>query len=309
MTLWHPVAHASELEHEGDFVCLPWRADAEVAVMRQAGELVAFDNRCPHRGARIFTELSGNREPRCAYHQRLATAGTVRRYVTKVNGGWMFVCDGPGEPHDLVRSIEPADLGEFVHETPPLRLHSTLRLVMDCDWTVAVENALDFEHVETAHASSLAKLALVPKNLGCYADGSSIEEFTSESGRLGRMGRFFSAEQRFDYKHAHLYPYSCLSSTRGWTYSLQHYFPRADGRTEFIHRLYAAETTRPIPEFFDSVARLNEQVFREDAAICALVPAGHDAPLVERERRITHFRRAHDLRSSWEAFEMAKGRL
>lgn len=292
MNNWHPICHQSEVERDGDFVCLPVEPDAEIAVMRQAGDLVAFDNRCPHRGARIFSKMAGNREPRCAYHARLATADNVRRYTFMVYGGWVFVSDGPAEPHDLAHLLKPAPLGDFIAETPPLRHHSTLRFVMECDWTVAVENALDFEHVEHVHSTSLAKLALVPKSLQTMEDGSSIEEFTSESGRLGRMSRFFPHEQTFDYRHAHFYPFTCLSSTRGWTYSLQHYFPRADGRTEFIHSLYAAESTRPMPEFFDSVARLNEQVFREDAAICALVPAGHDGPLAPRERRISHFRGA-----------------
>lgn len=286
MSHWHIVAHASELEREGDFVCLPWRADGEVAVMVQEGALVAFDNRCPHRGARIFTELSGNREPRCIYHARLARADDVLRYEVMKLGSWVLVCPSPFGVFPFGR------IGEFMWAAPPLRLHSTLRFVMDCDWTVAVENTLDFEHVEHAHSQSLAKLALVQKRMETFEDGSSIEEFTSESGRLGRMRRFFPHEQRFDYTHAHLYPTSCLSSTRGWTYSLQNYFPRADGRTEFIHRLYAGETTVPMPEFFDSVARLNEQVFREDAEICALVPAGHDGPLAPRERRISHFRGA-----------------
>lgn len=286
MNHWTPVGHESELDKEGDFICLPWRTDGEVAVMRQAGELVAFDNRCPHRGARIFAELRGNREARCAYHQRLASAGNVTRFETMSIGNWVFAGTVATQPFPFDR------IDDFLTEAPALRLHSALRFVMDCDWTVAVENALDFEHVEHAHANSLAKLALVPKSLQTASNGSSIDEFTSESGRLGRMGRFFPHEKRFDYMHAHLYPYSCLSSTRGWTYSLQHYFPRADGRTEFIHRLYAAETTRPIPEFFDSVAKLNEQVFREDAEICTLVPAGHSGALAPRERRISHFRGA-----------------
>lgn len=288
---WHLVAHRSELEQPGDFVLLPWDDHGELALANADGLMFAFDNLCPHRGARIFTELRGNREPRCAYHGRLATAENVLPFPISVYGGWVFVSDGPAEPHDLVRQIEPSPLGEFIADGPPLRFHSALSFVMDCDWAVAVENALDFEHLPSVHAGSLAKLGLVPKVLHRYADGSSLHEFVAEA-RLGRMRRFFPHEQSFDYVHAHLFPYSCLSSTRGWTYSLQHYFPRTDGRTNFVHRLYVAETTRPMPEFFDSVAKLNAQVFAEDAAICARVPADFDGQLGPREERIAHFRSA-----------------
>jgi nitrite reductase/ring-hydroxylating ferredoxin subunit len=286
MSHWHLVARARELANEGDYVCLPWRADGEVAVMRQAGELVAFNNLCPHRGARIFDSLRGNREPRCAYHGRLASAANVKHYETGMIGDWLLVSDAP--PH--APHCAPETIFQFLTDAPPLTLHSMLSYVIDAHWTVCVENALDFEHVEHVHAGSLAKLALVPKDLQCFKGGSSIEEFASEAQRLGHLSKFFPHEQPFDYMHAHLFPYACLSSTRGWTYSLQHYFPRADGRTNFIHRLYTAPTTRPMPEFFDSVAKLNAQVFAEDAAICARVPAGHAGLLTARERRIAHFR-------------------
>ena len=289
MSHWHPVAHASELAAEGDFVCLPWRADGEIAVTNIAGEIVAFDNRCPHRGARIFTELRGNRPPVCAYHGRCAQASAVRRYKVEQYGE--FVCAADGAQTRLIEQVEPAPLGRFVRSALELRLHSTLQIIMECHWTVAVENALDSEHLEHVHTDSLAKLALRSESIGYYGNGSSFETFTSEAGRLGHLSRFFPGEQRFDYAHAHMFPYSCLSSTRGWTYSLQHYFPRADGRTNFIHRLYAAETTKPMPEFFDSVARLNEQVFREDAAICAGIPAWFIGELGPREDRIRHFRK------------------
>lgn len=288
MSHWHPVAHLSELAEPGDYVLLPWKADGEIALANIAGEIVGFDNRCGHRGARIFDGLRGNREPRCAYHGRLTTAGNVKRFETGQIGDWLLVSDAP--PH--APHCAPEAIFDFLAAVPPLRLHSTLQFVMDCHWTVAVENALDFEHVAHVHTDSLAKLALVQKHLQLFDNGSSMEEFSSEAQRLGHLTRFFKHEQRFDYVHAHLFPYSCLSSTRGWSYSLQHYFPRADGRTNFVHRLYAAETTRPMPEFFDSVARLNEQVFREDAEVCARVPANFAGQLGPREKRIAQFRKA-----------------
>jgi phenylpropionate dioxygenase-like ring-hydroxylating dioxygenase large terminal subunit len=33
------------------------------------GNVVAFDNKCPHRGAKIYTEDSGNQIASCKYHR------------------------------------------------------------------------------------------------------------------------------------------------------------------------------------------------------------------------------------------------
>lgn len=276
---WQPIAHRCELANDGDYVVQPWRTDGEVAIANMAGEIVAWDNRCPHRGARIYTAAAGNAPPRCAYHGRMATATTVRRFALAERGGFFFVADRPfgGAP------LLPFDI-------PPLTLDSTLTYTMDCHWTGAVENALDYEHVEVLHAGSLGRLALTPLTLQTFSDGSSVQRFAS-SADLDRLARFFPHTRDFDYVHAHFFPYSAISSTRGWTYSLQHYWPRADGRTTFVHRLYVTETTRPMRDFFDSVAAVNAQTFAEDAAICARVPAGHASELGPHDARIAHFRR------------------
>ena len=160
MSHWTPVAHRSELAKSGDFVLLPWKADGEVAIANMAGEIVAFDNVCSHRGARIFTELRGNQPPACPYHGRLATARNVRRFAVTEMGDFLFARESrPGNPQ-----IGPPLIG-LMKDAPPLVFHSALSFVMDCHWTVAVENTLDFEHVAHVHTESLAKLALVPKRL------------------------------------------------------------------------------------------------------------------------------------------------
>lgn len=286
MNHWHPVAHITELDSVGDFVVLPWNAHAEIALTHLPNHMLhAFDNRCTHRGARIFDGLHGNREPRCGYHGRMVNPERSMFPVGKC-GDWVVA-----RP-DADKTM-PAHIVDVLTGMPMLRLHSSLHLVMDCHWTVAIENALDVEHVEHVHPNSLATLGLRSEALSLFDDGCSIERFSADKATgMGRADRLFTGDPAlFDYFHAHLYPYTCLSSTKGWSYSLQHYFPRADGKTNFIHRLYAAETIRPMPEFFDAAARLNEKVFREDAAICAGIPAWFAGELGPHEVRIRHFRR------------------
>lgn len=281
---WHLVGHSCELAQPGDFLCLPIEPGFEIAVMNVDGKLAAFDNRCPHRGARIFTERRGNRPPVCAYHGRCATLN-VRPMHIAVRHGFVFVVAGETNAFWAMWLL-------LISEAPLLRLHSTLELVMDCDWQVAVENALDSEHIEHVHPSSLASLELSREHLERSFTGSSIEYFKSaQAERLDRIGRQFEWSASFDYAHQHFYPYAAISSTRGWTWSMQHYLPRADARTTFISRLFVpASAPARLDHLFATVAATSERVFREDAEICARVAPGHEGILGPRDDRIAHFR-------------------
>lgn len=288
---WIPVAHESELAREGDFLCLPWRTDGELALMRQGGQLVAFNNRCHHRGARIFDALTGgNREPRCSYHARLSTADNVVRYETFTFGGFVFCA---GVPYRRITSAQQATMdepfGSMLSGAAGMKLHSEFSMTMDCHWTVAVENALDHEHVSCVHSGSLGKLLGAPLTPVLWDCGWSYQEFQSQSSAaLDFVGKSMGPSQNFDYAHALIFPNACVSSTRGWTYSLQNYFPRADGKTTFLHRLYASEASS---QAANRVAVLNRRIFEEDAVVCAKVAPWFAGQVGPGDARLLHFRR------------------
>ena len=96
------------------------------------------------------------------------------------------------------------------------------------------------------------------------------------------MSRFFDIGAAYQgYWTAHIFPFAMLSSTHGYSYSLQSFFPaREANRTWFSSRLLAsrikpgAETL--LESFFASTAKVNRQVFEEDHAICARVSPLYD---------------------------------
>jgi len=293
---WLPVCHVSEVAEVGQYVVLPWGPDGgEIAVSRMGpvrfDGLVAWDNRCPHRGRKILPAACGRSDHVCAYHGRTAHAGNVRHHPLDVHCDfvWVSVAGGatgwqPG------CGILPWSSGS----PRTWSLHSELRLVMDCDWTVAVENALDAEHINSVHADSLAQLGLAPEALNRLPGGSSCEVFTSaKSAELDRLGRAldFGRSVSGDYLHLHLAPFSCFSSTRGYALNFQQYFPAKDGKTLFIHKLYGDLTAKPAARraYLDKVAAMNKMVFEEDADICQGVPAGY-GKLGPSDLRIQHFR-------------------
>jgi hypothetical protein len=284
----HLMGHASELAREGDYIRLPVGVD-DVVVMREGGELVAFDNLCPHRGARIFDGFWGNQPPVCSYHGRRATAACVNRYRVIELADWVLVFiprDDPGEPCEF--EGEPAKAIEALLMLGPLALVADHEQVYECPWPVAVENALDWTHVSTVHPDSLGRLQITPVHGGMGPAGSSVEMFRSGAARsLDRLQP--NNPLPCDYIHLYMAPFACLSSTRGLTVSLQHYLP-GNECTQFLTRLYApAGTPRGLAV---QAHRLNRQVFDEDAAVCARVHPS--VPLAERlapeEWRIGYFR-------------------
>jgi hypothetical protein len=287
---WIIAAHRCELVEPGDFVTIT----PDVAVMNVDGEVVAFMNTCPHRGARIYTEPRGNRPPVCAYHGRCARPSQVETYLCQWVGDWLLVdwTDGRvrlGDGNGL--SHMEAD---FLRGSPALRLHSEIRRTYDFGWRVAVENALDNEHVAHVHTGTLATLQLARAGLEVLPGGSSIEAFRSAvADRLDRVAPLFASTYPFDYAHLHLAPYSAVATTRGWTYALQLYLPRLDGRTDFVSRLFVQTEAGARPgqdRYYAAVAAMNDRVFAEDEAICQIVVPGFTGNLGPRDDRIAHFR-------------------
>jgi len=283
----HLIGNASELANEGDYIRLPIGID-DVVVMREAGELVAFDNVCTHRGARIHEGLVGNREPVCRYHGRRARADCVNRYQIIVAGYWLFVKVG-GEPDDDTEFIgDPTRAIDALLNIGPLERVAMHTQFYGSPWTIAVENALDWTHVSTVHPGSLGRMGIKPIG-GCPGpSGSSVELFRADNRALARLAP--DNPLPCDYVHLYLAPYACVSSTRGLTVSVQHYLPAGPHLTRFVTRLYAKPgTPRGLAT---QVHKLNTQVFDEDAAVCASVHPEFigKGPLSAQEWRIQAFR-------------------
>lgn len=287
-----PAAFRSELEGDG-YVRLKWDEQSEVALYGGAKGPVAFDNKCPHRGASIYQETVGSAPPRCRYHGRLADprtlhSGQVRSVASWGSGGLVWV----GPVNERLPQL-PEDLVGQLDLIPPLRRHSVFEMVMDCHWTVAVENALDFEHVPHVHPTSLGKLGIKQLSLRAFDGGHTVEKFSIDPEVRRRIDKLGFPASPCGYMHMHIHPYTCISSTMGLSYSMQHYLPRDDGKTNFIHRLYevAWPGQRPLPRaFYDSAAALNRQTFIEDALVCALVDHRAVQRLGPSDARIVNFR-------------------
>jgi phenylpropionate dioxygenase-like ring-hydroxylating dioxygenase large terminal subunit len=319
-THWHLLAHRSELATSSRFVGFQV-AGEEVVAFHDGESVVVFDNRCPHRGTRIFDGTHGQQRFFCRYHAWSYSKGRMiipqretfscdlsdvrlNTYQTQWLGDFLFVSRRPAMALDqqLAGITETlAGISRGIDSRGDLNAYS-----YQCNWKIAVENALDQYHVAVIHHETLNKLKMEPARDHYFGINNVSHAGVGDERverRLRSLRRFFDIEfQSQDYIAIHLFPFTFLTSTFGYSYSLQHFYPSANQDvTAFTSRFYRARLSAKIsPEamqnFFESSLSVNHKVFAEDAEICARVPtdtwsAQAPAYLSSGEEKIAFFRR------------------
>lgn len=320
---WHPIAHKSELANDRDFVRFDIK-DFEVVVINDKGNYIAFDNLCPHRGARFFTADNGNQMVKCLYHGWSYSFG-------KVNVAGIKKFQGCDIAAAKLNEFQLAVCGEFIFfaVSPIMSLDEQLgsevynlllkigsdidcladfnRYPFECDWTIALENALEPYHIPLIHTQTLATLNLGEGGNEFYGENSiwySPIENETVGKRLKSLSRFYSATEPFQgYMSIFIFPFSMISSTFGYSYSMQSFFPAIDTEHAFFtSRLYPTKNSDPkyknmTAAFVESSAQINRKIFDEDHQICKRIPAkswSTSPPkfISSLEDKLLHFRRS-----------------
>lgn len=216
---WLYLGHESELEKPGDFVTRTIAKRNILFTRDTKGQLNAFLNTCPHRGATVCRESSGNSKNfQCFYH------------------GWVFGCDGklksqPGKesysddfnsdgsshlrhvprydsyagfcfisfdpdiqslPDYLAGAKEYLDLISNHSESGMGIVEGAQEYAIRANWKLLVENSIDGYHAATTHASyldyllntngGLTDVALAGKSYD-LGNGHAVLEYSAPWGR------------------------------------------------------------------------------------------------------------------------------
>ena len=303
---WHLVAHRSELAAPGDFVRLSWAA-GDLVLYNDEGEVIAFDNVCPHRGGRFFIEDRGNARAVCPYHGWSVRGGEVRvarreqfstcdlkkavlnRYATQWCGEFLFAGVDPvmSLPRQLDAFAAPlADISADILVPGDL-----YKIDFQADWRVAVENALEAYHVNSIHPETLAPMALC-EDADSFAGLNSAFHARVGDKRTARglkgLRRFFDLRADFEgYCTYYVFPFAMISSTYGYSYSLQSFLPAPEPhRSWFTSRLFSTRTAAGAEgvsqTLLNATILANHQIFDEDHAICRRVSHSYDLDNPER---------------------------
>lgn len=319
---WHLVGHRCEMPAPGDFLRFETAA-GDIVVFHDGAGLVAFDNRCPHRGALMYQDTHGNQPATCRYHGWTHSAGRLivpqperfagcdigsarlRQFATAWCGDFLFV--GIEPLHTLDEQLQgTAEVLENISFNVARRRDFN-HYRYECHWPLAVENALEPYHIGLVHPQTLATLAL-EDGQNVFHGVNSVWYAPVGNARmrkqLGMLKRFFMMDFGYEgYMSVYLFPFTMLSSTYGFSYSLQHFMPAVDGSTTaFSSRLLTAHVVDEQAEavlrpFFESTAQVNRRVFDEDHQVCRRMPpdAWSPEPLrfsADNEAKIVHFRQS-----------------
>jgi phenylpropionate dioxygenase-like ring-hydroxylating dioxygenase large terminal subunit len=320
---WHLICHRSEVARPNDFLRLSWFGE-DVTVFNDSGEVIAFDNLCPHRGTRFFVDDFGNAPALCPYHGWRLREGAIHvprkeKFseidLSKVRlnafcvawvGDFLFVSVAPrqsieeqlGGAAGILESISRDIAGRFDFNAYPF----------ECNWRVALENALEPYHIDMVHSSSLGSLKLDDGTNQFFGHNAMWEAPVTQSRtakQLQSFDRLFRLQaQRQSYLNLYIFPFAMLSSTYGYSYSLQNFFPTSEAhRTQFYSRLLVSHardiaSAAALQSFFESTAAMNRKVFEEDHIICRRVSRlaldwNRPSIFASNEVKLRHFRESY----------------
>jgi phenylpropionate dioxygenase-like ring-hydroxylating dioxygenase large terminal subunit len=307
---WHFGGHKNELLNHNDFIKFSI-GNKEVVLYNDLGEIRAFDNICPHRGAKIFIGDSGNSPSVCSYHGLRLEGGKVIIPDPSIYRD-AHKCFKENKVHIqscgqlIFFSFEPSTNLETQLTDPLFRILESLsydfgvrndfnRYNFECFWPIAVENALEPDHLPFVHPATLNSLKLVNYRNEFFGDNNLARfDIGNESVKKGlnRIRNFFEFfdEPFLGYQSFYLFPFSFISTTYCYTFSVQNFFPgNKDVFTYFTSRFYQGPTIQKsklyLSDFFHSALTINRQVFEEDHSVCKLI--SKDAWLASNPRNLS----------------------
>jgi phenylpropionate dioxygenase-like ring-hydroxylating dioxygenase large terminal subunit len=319
---WHLLGHRSALAKPGDFIRIEWFGE-EIVAFNDEGNIVVFDNICPHRGARIVSDFDGNQKLRCPYHgwtyrggrffapfpQQIAPADLKRARFNTLQQAWcgdlLFAGFDPIETLDeQLDGIYPLLLKIGASISAP---YASNIFDWESDWRIAIENAIEQYHtaVGLVHPATFNKHAFTAGKDEFFGRNSvwRTEFVDSKTARqLKALNRYFDIQHQHEgYQSIYLFPFAMIGTTYGYSYAIQQFNPSSQPNVcnfssrMLTSRLRAGADPAIVAPFFESSNRLNRKVFEEDHAICKRVSPrsleiDFDPIFAESEAKIARFR-------------------
>jgi choline monooxygenase len=176
MKAWNFIGRADRIPDPGDYFALEFVGVPVVVVRNNDGEVRAFANSCRHRGALVAAGAGNCRAFRCPYHSwtydldgKLLSAPEIDKTSNfdfadyglvplrlEMWAGFMFLNFDPA-------ATALSDwLGDLPERLASYRLEDMVcvrrkEYLLDCNWKVYVENAMEAYHVPTVHRSTLQR--------------------------------------------------------------------------------------------------------------------------------------------------------
>lgn len=205
---WIYIGHVSQFPDVGSFVKLRYGGE-EVVVTRGEGQTFhAHFNVCPHRGARICSEASGNARQGfvCPYHKwHFAMDGSLKNAPQLKDGeyfayadhglksahagvwnGLVFMHLGQDEPEPLELRMQPFDNVAAKFDPARAKLIHEESFSIGANWKIVAENGHECYHCPGNHKSlsSVIDVAGLQAEMGEWLQDEPDEETLGNPQRL-----------------------------------------------------------------------------------------------------------------------------
>ena len=207
MKIWNFFGRADQIPNPGDYHAFEFVGVPLVILRDRQGELRAFANTCRHRGTLLLDGTGNCRAIKCPYHGWVyslngeltgapdmdETTGFDRKDYGLIPlrletwGGFMFVNFDP--------DAEP--LMDFLGELPTMLASHDLEdmvttrhqeYLLDCNWKLFVENAMEAYHIPNVHKESISKHKAKKRREALpIPNGEFVYLYTSQKGSRALM--------------------------------------------------------------------------------------------------------------------------
>ncbi|MCY7292882.1 MAG: aromatic ring-hydroxylating dioxygenase subunit alpha [Ferruginibacter sp.] len=301
---WNFAGFTTDLEHHNDYICKEIGGKS-VIIQNFHGELKAFHNVCSHRFSRIRTHNQGNGALQCPYHawvydsegipiaiphqhefplmsEELKKSLKLEKWLIAKCGVFVFIKkfdDGVSLKSYLGKIYE--QLLEF--STAVGKQVERYEIIINANWKVVVENALESYHIWSVHPNSLGKYGAAEEYYFLYEQHSI---YTSNPKKVDRKREKLLAmannrSLKIDgYQHYFIFPMLTLATFSGMSLTAHVIEPLNATKTKATNYTFMGRFNDDRLEEIlfnmnsQSTAQLTRVAWEEDKPICEQVQLG-----------------------------------
>lgn len=282
---WILVGSRADLSASGQFIKVK-APQGEIVVFNDFGKLVAFDNHCPHRGAKIYASDKGRKPFVCPYHgwafkkgevvvpkgsnYQLNSIPCLSTFEISLCGEFVFV--NYNSQLNLNEFLTPEYFIQLAELSKKVsNLNAVFSVSSEACWPAVVENALEALHLPSVHTSTLHTLEMKHCS-DTFFGPHNIVELNVMSQRILKSLKFYvNDEKNIKYRSYFIFPFTFVSVTGDLAFSMQHMFPTSSGNTTIYSYQYssiALDGKATAENYMKGTVEFNKRVFQEDADIC-----------------------------------------
>jgi phenylpropionate dioxygenase-like ring-hydroxylating dioxygenase large terminal subunit len=303
---WYFVGRAERVRNPGDYFAFEVAGTPIIIVRGLDGKLRALSNSCRHRGSQIVQGSGNCRSFRCPYHSwvydtlgRLRGAGGMEDVKSfelgdyglveirlETWGGFMFV-NFDADAADLSHWLGDLDDRVSSYGLDKLRCTRSVEKVLECNWKVYMENAMEEYHLPTVHQATISKLEMKHREEGGRGQYCVIvEEHEGTRAVLpGEKGFPFiptlTGAAAKGTQYVQIYPNLNFAATKDCVFYVELH-PMGVDRTRLVLTSLFPEETVARPDFQEVVERYYRRLDKsapEDFAIAEVQQRGLRSPL------------------------------